>query len=153
MVQQYLWKGGGANWLWSALIDNIWIFEGKANFFSFGGCWVKILVPHSAVFLIQKAKTGLRGYVAEETSECQKKKRGGIVCDCLLTMEEFEYQTPTNRATFGLLFRIHENCIFGFLRLIIAKGTRDQRVKYFHKSDCRRNAAADLLPSYHQRFP
>ena len=96
----------------------------------------------------------MRGYVTEEMSECQKKKkRGGIVCDCLLTMEEFEYQTPTNRATFGLLFRIHENCIFGFLRLIIAKGTRDQRVKYFHKSDCRRNAAADLLPSYHQRFP
>ena len=63
MVQQYLWKGGGANWLWSALIDNCWIFERKANFFSFGGCWVKILVPHSAVFLIQKAKTGWRGIV------------------------------------------------------------------------------------------
>ena len=68
----------------------------------------------------------MRGYVAEEMSECQKKKRGGIVCDCLLTMEVFEYQTPTNRATFGLLFRIHENCIFGFLRLIIAKGTREE---------------------------
>ena len=88
MVQQYLWKGGGANWLWSALIDNCWIFEAKANFFSFGGCWVKILVPHSAVFLIQKAKTGWRGIVEGDTSlkKClnARRRRGeglfAIVC-------------------------------------------------------------------------
>ena len=29
---------------------------------------MKILVPHSAVFLIQKAKTGLRGIVEGDTS-------------------------------------------------------------------------------------
>ena len=156
MVQQYLWKGGGANWLWSALIDNCWIFEAKANFFSFGGCWVKILVPHSAAFLIQKAKTGWRGIVEgirRWRNVWMPEEEEGRDCLRLFVDNGGIWISNANQQSHFWTFVSNPWKLYFWLFATNYCQRHKRGVKYFHKSDCRRNAAADLLPSYHQRFP
>ena len=136
MVQQYLWKGGGANWLWSALIDNCWIFEEKANFFSFGGCWVKILVPHSAVFLIQKAKTWLRGIVEGDTSlkKClnARRRRGeGLFAIVCWQWRNLNIKRQPTEPLLDFCFEYMKIVFFALSNLLLPRaqeGTRGHRV-------------------------
>ena len=46
----------------------------------------------------------LRGILGLKKCLNAKRGEGGIVCNCLLTMEEFEYQTSTNNATLGSFY-------------------------------------------------
>ena len=66
--------------------------------------WVLFAVQqHCAMFSEQKEgfETQTLGDTwLEEMLNAMRGERG-IVCNCLLTMEEFEYQTSTNKTTLG----------------------------------------------------
>ena len=93
------------------LLSWLGITEHLGNFLSFESC--SAVQHHSAVFcfaakcsVFQYKKRGfesqtLRGDTwLEEMLNAMRGERG-IVCNCLLTMEEFEYQTSTNKTTLG----------------------------------------------------
>ena len=86
----------------------------SGNFLPFGCC--SAVQQHCAMFSEQKEgfETQTLGDTwLEEMSECQE-RRGGIVCNCLLTMEEFEYQRLTKKTTLESFICKNEfpGCVF-----------------------------------------